>query len=150
MTRASFPPDWGLNSKCSQKPTDIPRNDADSLAEWPTMSASTQSLFSLYSPLTAFDPQTDGPNWATADAATSPKNARFGSVGLVLDGSPPYEIAAVVRWSIPRTPPMRAQRATLTNCLKGATNMYPLPGSFLPRSDSSHCVGRAAIQLTRN
>ena len=150
MPLASFSPDWGLNSKCSQKPATSPRYDADSLVEWPTMSASTQSLFSLYSPLAAFDPQSDGPNWATADAATSLKNARFGSLGLVLDGLPHREIAAVIRWSIPWTPPMTAQGATHTNCLEGATCLSPLPGSFLPQSDRSHCVRRAAVQLTRD
>ena len=60
------------------------------------MSASTQSLFSLYSPLTAFGPQTDGPNRTTADAVASPEKARFGSLGLVLNGLPPCEITTVI------------------------------------------------------
>ena len=40
------------------------------------MSASTQSLISLYSPLTVFGRQTNGPNWDTVPAAVSPESAR--------------------------------------------------------------------------
>ena len=82
------------------------------------MSASTQSLFSLYSPLTAFGPQTDGPNWATADAVASPEKARFGSLGLILDGLPPCEITAVI--------PVVASLDTHYDSTEG--DAYQLPG----------------------
>ena len=114
------------------------------------MSASTQSLFSLYSPLAAFGPQTDGPTWATADAATSPKNARFGLLGLVLDGLPPCEITAV----IPVVDSLDTHYDSTEGDayqLPGRGDMFVAPtGSFLLQSDRSHCVGRSAIQLTRN
>ena len=60
------------------------------------MSASTQSLLSLYSPLAMIRRETNGPNWTTDLAAESPEKARFGFLGLVLGGLPPCEIAAVI------------------------------------------------------
>ena len=61
---ASFSPEGALPKKCFLLPADVPRIAADFLAEWPRMSASPQSLESLYTGRASIRAQTDGPNWA--------------------------------------------------------------------------------------
>ena len=112
------------------------------------MSVSTQSLFSLYSPLTAIGLQTGGPTWATGGTIASPESARFGLDVLALDGLSPSDIAAgrcPDRRRVPPAGPPRitAQRRPPANPLEGATFVYPRSGSFPPSCGRSH-LNRAA------
>ena len=75
------------------------------------MSVSTQSLFSLYSPLTAISLWTDGPTWATCGAIASPESARFGIDVLALDGLSPFRYR---RWAVSR-PEAHACRCSASN-----------------------------------
>ena len=116
------------------------------------MSASTQSLFSLYSPLTAISLQAGGPAWATGRAIASPESARFGIDVLALDGLSPFRyrrwaplfgVQAGRRMPPAAPPPITAQRRPPANPLEGATFVYPRSGSFPPSCGRSH-LNRAA------
>ena len=61
-------PEPCLSQTVHSSPAHVPRNDADSVADWVSMSASVQGPISVYTPMTAISGQTDGPTWAAVPA----------------------------------------------------------------------------------